>query len=128
VYLTASSDNLATQLSNDLSSLHAIKAVPCRADITTADGVNAVISICRETMPLNPETGSLQIDILVHSAGLFHAAPLEGCTLEDFQKVYSINVWGPINLTQAVKPYLPSDRSGRIVGFLPFATRSIMPP
>ena len=115
MYLTENSDSLATDLAAELSSAHQVVAVPCRADITTAEGANTIISACKAKLPPNPKTGTLQVDILVHSAALFHALPLEACTLEDFQKVFSINVWGPINLTQAIKPYLPTDRSGRIV-------------
>jgi 3-oxoacyl-[acyl-carrier protein] reductase len=89
--------------------------VPHRADITTKEGCESIISICKSEFPANPKTNALQVDILVHSAALFHAMPLEAVTTEDFYKVYSINVLGPILLTQAVKPYLPTDRSGRIV-------------
>ena len=102
-----------------MSSEHNVVVFPCRADLTTAEGVQTIISTCKEKttslLPSAKETGKFQVDILVHSAALFHGAPLEACTLDDFQKVYAINVWGPINLTQAVKPYLPTDRSGRIV-------------
>jgi 3-oxoacyl-[acyl-carrier protein] reductase len=89
--------------------------VPCRADITTPEGCARIIEACKAGFPVNAKTGQLQVDILVHSAALFHAMPLEAVTVEDFHKVYAINVLGPILLTQAVKPYLPTDRSGRIV-------------
>jgi len=119
VYLNSSSDALATTLAAELSSEHNVVVFACRADLTTAEGVQTIISTCKEKttslLPSAKETGKFQVDILVHSAALFHGAPLEACTLDDFQKVYAINVWGPINLTQAVKPYLPTDRSGRIV-------------
>lgn len=100
-----------------MSSEHNVVVFPCRADLTTAEGAQTIISTCKEQTAgrLQRESDKFQVDILVHSAALFHGAPLEACTLDDFQKVYAINVWGPINLTQAVKPYLPTDRSGRIV-------------
>ncbi|KAK6081514.1 short chain dehydrogenase [Seiridium cupressi] len=114
-YLTEGSDVAATELSKELSATYNVKAVPCRADIATKEGCEKIIETCKWEMPANAKTGTLQVDILVHSAALFHAMPLEAVTIEDFHKVYSINVLAPILLTQAVKPYLPTDRSGRIV-------------
>ncbi|KAF1977966.1 short chain dehydrogenase [Bimuria novae-zelandiae CBS 107.79] len=115
VYLTENSDPLAAKLAQELNSTHGVVAIPVRADFTTAEGVQKIIHEAKKKAPINPKTGKFQVDILVHSAALFHAMPLEACNFEDFQKVYAINVWGPINLTQAVKQYLPTDRSGRIV-------------
>lgn len=119
VYLTETSDPLAAKLAEELKSAHGVVALPVRADFTTAEGVQKIITEAKAKMPVNAKTGKFQVDILVHSAALFHAMPLEACSLEDFQKVYAINVWGPINLTQAVKEYLPTDRSGRIVSLQP---------
>lgn len=62
-----------------------------------------------------PETGALQIDILVHNAGICYVGPLESVIEEEFQRIYAVNVLGPTLLTSACKPYLPTDRSGRIV-------------
>ncbi|KAI1875892.1 uncharacterized protein JN550_001388 [Neoarthrinium moseri] len=114
-YLTEGSDAVAKALAEELSTTHNVKAVPCRGDITTKEGCEKIISTCKSEFPAHAKTGTLQVDILIHSAALFHAMPLEAVTVEDFHKVYSINVLGPILLTQAVKPYLPTDRSGRIV-------------
>lgn len=66
-------------------------------------------------MPRRSEQRRLQIDILIHCAATMHAGPLESITTEDFHKAYTTNVLGPILLTAACKPYLPTDRSGRIV-------------
>jgi 3-oxoacyl-[acyl-carrier protein] reductase len=63
----------------------------------------------------HPKTGRFQIDILVNNAGVSKNLPLEECTIEDFDRQYKINVLGPMLLTQAALPYLPHDRSGRIV-------------
>ena len=40
---------------------------------------------------------------------------IEDCTIEDYEWQYRINVLGPLLLMQAALPYLPHDRSGRIV-------------
>ena len=41
--------------------------------------------------------------------------PVEEVTAEEFSRQYTVNVLGPILLLQAALPYLPTDRSGRIV-------------
>ncbi|KAK8074507.1 hypothetical protein PG997_009170 [Apiospora hydei] len=107
IYLSASSDEPAQKLAAELAKDHGVKAEGCATILQTSE----------QSFPANKndKTGKLQVDILVHSAALFHAMPLEAVTVEDFDKVYRTNVLGPILLTQAVQPHLPNDRSGRIV-------------
>lgn len=115
IYLTETSDGPAATLAAELSKAHNIKAVPVRADFSTPEGCSKVVETVKTDLPPNAKTGKPQVDILVNCAALFHAVPLEAVTVEDFHKVYSINVLGPVLLTQAIKPLLPTDRSGRIV-------------
>ena len=68
---------------------------------------------------LTPETlhrsGKFQIDIIINNAGIAKNMPLEKVTSETFTQQYTVNVLGPILLLQAALPFLPNDRSGRIV-------------
>ncbi|EOO00834.1 putative 3-oxoacyl-(acyl-carrier-protein) reductase protein [Phaeoacremonium minimum UCRPA7] len=64
---------------------------------------------------LQDVNGSFMVDILINNAGMVHNADLGEVTVADFLKVYRINALAPLMLTQAVMPYLPTDRSGRIV-------------
>ncbi|KAK8008176.1 hypothetical protein PG991_010727 [Apiospora marii] len=117
IYKTPTSDEPAQKLAAELAKTHGVKAVPCRADITTKEGCATILKTAEASFPANKNaaTSKLQVDILVHSAALFHAMPLEAVTVEDFDQVYRTNVLGPILLTQAVQPHLPHDRSGRVV-------------
>ncbi|KAH7363286.1 short-chain dehydrogenase [Plectosphaerella cucumerina] len=115
VYLTEASDEPAAALAAKLAEVHKVKAVPVRADFTTAEGCAKIVETVKTSLPPNTKRGGPQVDILINCAALFHAVPLEAVTVEDFHKVYSVNVLGPILLTQAVRPLLPDDRSGRIV-------------
>ena len=56
-----------------------------------------------------------QIDILINNAGIARNALLPKVTVEDFESTYRVNVLGPLLVVQAAQPYLPTDRSGRIV-------------
>ena len=50
------------------------------------------------------------LDILVHSAGVFRAAPIATASLVDFDEVYRCNVRAPFALTQLVLPQLTAAR------------------
>lgn len=63
----------------------------------------------------HPKTGLFRIDIIINNAGVAGDAPLEAVKPEEFTRQYNINVLGPLLLVQAALPYLPHDRSGRIV-------------
>lgn len=114
-YITEGSDKPAQELADEVSSKHGVTAVPCRADIGTPEGVAAIIAACEAKLPPNPKTGKLQIDILVNCAAVMATGPVDAIAPADFHRTYSTNVLGPILLVGAAKPYLPTDRSGRIV-------------
>lgn len=46
------------------------------------------------------------VDIVIHNAGLFLSKPFSEITLKDFEKVYSVNVFGMAGLTQRILPHL----------------------
>lgn len=102
-------------LAQELQSKHNVTAVPCRADISTPEGIKAVIEACTTKFPANAKTNKAQIDIIINCAAIMPTGPIELVTPEAFQQCYATNVLGPILLVGAAKPYLPTDRSGRIV-------------
>lgn len=115
-YLTEGSDSSAAELAEELAQEHGVVAVPCRSDISTPEGCATIIETCKSKMPPNAKTGKLQIDIVINCAAiLIGIGPLETVTHADFIKSYETNVLAPILLVGACKPYLPTDRSGRIV-------------
>lgn len=54
------------------------------------------------------------IDVLVHSAGTFASAPFEAAPLDEFDRLYRVNLRAPFALTQALLPSL-RQRRGQIV-------------
>jgi len=87
-------------------------------DLSTPEGPRAIIDYAVahfSSTHSNPSTGKLQIDILVNNAGIAGPQTLEDATAEHFHNLYNTNVLGPLLLTSAAIPYLPHDRSGRIV-------------
>jgi len=75
-------------------------------DLTVAENLKPLF------LHLEREAGRL--DILVHSAGAIHQAPMESARVEDFDVQYATNVRAPYVLTQRLLPLLTTAR-GQIV-------------
>jgi NAD(P)-dependent dehydrogenase (short-subunit alcohol dehydrogenase family) len=109
-------------LAEELSRLHQIRISSVRANLLQpAQAAEVIIEAARVLFhDLHPDRKSLQIDILVNNAGVasnqFLNDPEQGpITPTEFERVYNVNVLAPLLLTQVVAPFLPKDRSGRIV-------------
>jgi 3-oxoacyl-[acyl-carrier protein] reductase len=63
----------------------------------------------------HPEFSKFQIDIIINNAGVGKNQNIAEVTLDTYEWQYRVNVLGPLLLIQAALPYLPLDRSGRIV-------------
>jgi NAD(P)-dependent dehydrogenase (short-subunit alcohol dehydrogenase family) len=63
---------------------------------------------------LHLEREAGRLDILIHSAGAIHQAPMERARIEDFDVQYATNVRAPYVLTQRLLPLLTTAR-GQIV-------------
>ncbi|KAF4975527.1 hypothetical protein FZEAL_7713 [Fusarium zealandicum] len=108
-YTSAGSAASTASLAAELASKHSIKAVPIQADLGTTSGPAQLISQAAEAF--NP----LRIDILVNNAGVALNDKIPDIKAQDFTDSYKVNVLGPLLLVQAAQPYLPNDRSGRII-------------
>jgi NAD(P)-dependent dehydrogenase (short-subunit alcohol dehydrogenase family) len=49
-----------------------------------------------------------QVDIVIHNAGAILLKPFAETSVEDFKKIYDVNVFGVVSLTQIALPYLKS--------------------
>ena len=83
--------------------------MPIQADLSTPAGPASLVAQAAEKF------SPLRIDILVNNAGMGGVADIDEVTVDVFQRSYALNVMGPLLLVQAALPYLPRDRSGRIV-------------
>ena len=77
------------------------------ADITKAEDVKNVVKMTLETFGT--------IDVLFNNAGLNHAAMLHETTLEDWEKVFSVNVKGMFLMCREVLPVMVENRRGSII-------------
>jgi NAD(P)-dependent dehydrogenase (short-subunit alcohol dehydrogenase family) len=56
-----------------------------------------------------------RIDAVVHFAGMGLRGFFEDLTMQEIRRLYDVNVFGIMELTQAVLPYMRARRAGRIV-------------
>jgi NAD(P)-dependent dehydrogenase (short-subunit alcohol dehydrogenase family) len=103
-------EDLATELQND----HGIKAVCVQANMGSEAGPKHLVESAKNHMQ-HPKTGKFQLDIIINNAGVSGNNLVADVDAEDFARQYNVNVRGPLFLLQAALPYLPNDRSGRIV-------------
>jgi len=124
VYTSNSSTARTKTLCEELSSTHSIRCSYVQADLLQAAEASVKIVQAAKDLyaSLHDGTGKeeLQVDILVNNAGVAsnqHLNDAESGPIEtaEFDRVYRVNVLAPLLLTQAVAPYLPRDRSGRVV-------------
>lgn len=80
-------------------------ALALRADASDPADVEAAVAGTAETFG--------RIDILVNNAGIFHAAPIETLSLDDFDRTFSINVRSAFVASKAALSVMPD--GGRII-------------
>ncbi|KAF2809430.1 NAD(P)-binding protein [Mytilinidion resinicola] len=113
-YISDSSAAPADELASQLQREYGVKAVPVQADLGSEKGPEYLISMAKSSFQ-HPKTQKFQLDIIINNAGVAHNNKIDEVNAEDFAWQYNINVRGPLFLMKAALPYLPHDRSGRIV-------------
>lgn len=113
-YTSASSEERTKKLAEQLETNHAIKTTIVQADLGSENGPAHIIEIAKNHFS-HPKTNKFQIDIIINNAGVSVNRKIQDCDAEDFAFQYNVNVRGPLLLIKAALPYLPNDRSGRIV-------------
>ena len=82
------------------------EAAGFRIDLAVGEGIQALVG--------HLEGKARGLDILVHSAGLYHQDEIENARIEDFDAQYATNVRAPYLLTKTLLPLLAENR-GQIV-------------
>lgn len=113
-YTSDSSSEKTSQLAQELQQKYGIVTLPIQADMGSEKGPQHIIDIALNHFA-HPKTKKFQLDIIINNAGVAGKTAIEDCTSEEFDRLYHVNVRGPLLLMKASLPYLPHDRSGRIV-------------
>ena len=113
-YTSDSSAEKTEKLAKQLETNNSVRCLPVQADLGSENGPAHIITTALNHLA-HPKTRKLQIDIVVNNAGVAGKTKIEDCTADEFAFLYNVNVRGPLFLMKAVIPYLPYDRSGRVV-------------
>jgi len=79
--------------------LENVTAIPC--DLSKAEDLAKVSAYISEKWK--------QVDVLINNAGALINKPFEEISSEEFQKIYSTNVFGVIGLTQKLLPFMKKE-------------------
>jgi len=79
--------------------LENVTAISC--DISKAEDLEKVLGFV--------ESNWKQVDVLINNAGALINKDFEKISAEEFQKIYSTNVFGVISLTQKLLPFMKKD-------------------
>lgn len=83
------------------------RAHPLVLDVTDFDAVPAAVA--------GAERQAGPIDVLVNNAGYGHEGVLEESSMDDLQRQFAANVFGPVAMAKAVLPGMRERRRGHIV-------------
>src|SRR5213083_578056 len=89
------------------------KAWAVQCDVTDAASVHSLAQAAARRAGV--------VDILVNNAGVAHSAPLPKVTLEDWNRVLTVNATGTFLCTQAFLPGMLEQRWGRVVNIASMA-------
>ena len=106
VIVAARSADQVTAVARDITAAGGA-AWPRTCDVTDAASVAALADFAVKTLS--------HVDILVNNAGVAHSAPLHRITLEDWQRLFAVNVTGTLLCAQAFVPGMIERRWGRVV-------------
>lgn len=122
VYTSDKSTERTVAICTELSLKHQVQCSYVQANLQHAGtAVEKVLDAAKEFFASYTTPNSeFWVDILINNAGVSSNQHLNDTNLgpideAEFSRVYSVNVLAPLLLTQALAPYLPRDRSGRIV-------------
>ncbi|KAE8442523.1 hypothetical protein EG329_003238 [Mollisiaceae sp. DMI_Dod_QoI] len=112
-FTASSSATITANLCQKLSSTHNIRCESVQADLSKPEeGAAIIVEAAKKLFSAN---GSLTINILINNAGIGGNYNVGSIPADAFHAQYAVNVLAPLMLTQTCLPYLPHDRSGRIV-------------
>jgi NAD(P)-dependent dehydrogenase (short-subunit alcohol dehydrogenase family) len=83
--------------------------LPAQLDVTNESQVAAAVQSALKKFG--------RIDVLVNNAGMGLLGAVEEATAEEVRRIYETNVFGLLNVTRGVLPYMRKARSGHIMNF-----------
>ena len=82
-------------------------------DVTDIQSIKACVALLLEK--------EARLDILINNAGVGITGPLEETPIEEIQKAFATNLYGPIQITNEVLPSMRNQKSGHIINITSIA-------
>jgi NAD(P)-dependent dehydrogenase (short-subunit alcohol dehydrogenase family) len=117
--VVADVDEAAARETCDLGGEHALLLLPAQVDVGDEQ------SVARLFERVTNEIGEL--DILVNNAGVSHVGNVEATGLEDFQRLFRVNVQGVFLCTRAAIPLFQKSDGGVILNMASVASLIAVP-
>ncbi len=95
------------------------QALAIPTDVTDVAQVNTLVEKALDTYS--------QIDVLINNAGICMTASMAQTSLEDWQKIINVNLWGYIYPIHALLPHFLAQKSGTIVNVGSFGGKMPLP-
>ncbi|GKT48706.1 L-xylo-3-hexulose reductase [Colletotrichum spaethianum] len=112
-YATDGSTERAQALAKDFETKYNVKALPVKADLSKPEAPQQLVDAAKAHF--TDANGRFQIDIIINNAATVNAQGIDQLDLDLFDATFNLNCKAPALLVKASFPYLPTDRSGRIV-------------
>ena len=93
----------------DLVAGHEDQVIALPLDVTSSEQIRNVVD--RTIEKFN------RIDVLVNNAGIGYFSSVEESVEEETRKMFEVNFWGLMHVTNAVLPHMRSQKSGHIINF-----------
>lgn len=93
----------------DITSGHEESTLTLQLDVTNNDHIKSAVE---QTLQ---KFGS--IDVLVNNAGIGYFSSVEEGVEEETRRMFEINFWGLMQMTNAVLPHMRANKSGHIINF-----------
>ncbi len=104
--LTARDAEMLESVAEALREAHGIRCVTFSCDVTNEPAVHAMVKKAETDAP---------IDVLVNNAGIYRAGRFLDLGSDDFKRVFEVNFYGLLHLTQAVLPTMIHRKTGRVI-------------
>ena len=84
-----------------------VQAVAHVADVSDADAVRSMVDAAIKKFG--------RIDVLVNNAGVYKAAPMLDYSMEDFDRIMKVNLYGAFHVMQCILRHMKSRKQGKVV-------------
>ena len=116
--ITARTKNRLESVAEEIRSLGA-QALAITTDVSDRSAVEALINLGIERFG--------QIDVLINNAGVCMSAPMAKTTIEDWERIINVNLWGYIYTINTLLPHFLARKQGSIINVGSFGGKVPLP-